>query len=144
VSRAEIALGLLGLSVSPNAGVAAPPERDPRAPTQEANAALDQAKIAVALSELRNVQRGLIMRLAEGYGSGLPRTGEIRDYADLQRILSDYGIMKATQAEAGWVFLSYRKTEEGGFLLLAESRDSQRTFITVTRDIIKPWPASAG
>ena len=144
VSRAEIALGLLGLSVTPEAGTVPPPERDPRAPTRAANAALDQAKLAVALSELRNVQRGLVMRMAEGYGSGFPGTGEVRTYADLQRILSDYGSMKPRAEDAGWVFLSYRRTAEGGFLLLAECRDSQRTFITVTQDIIKPWPQPGG
>jgi hypothetical protein len=144
VSRAEIALGLLGLSVSPGAGTIPPPERDPRAPTPAANAALDQAKLAVALSELRNVQRGLVMRMAEGFGSGFPGTGEVRSYADLQRILSDYGSMKPRSEDAGWVFLSYRRTAEEDFLLLAEGRDSQRTFITVTQDIIKPWSRMGG
>ena len=137
--RTEIALEQFGLRVRPIGGSPSGTGRDPRAPNAQAQVYLDQAKMASALSELRVLQTALVMKRVEGDRPGFPEGREINSYADLGRLLEDYLPLKP-ESEAAYTFLSYANLPDGGYLLLAEARDSEGTFITVTEREIRPWP----
>lgn len=106
----------------------------------EAEKALDQSKIAVALSQLRDISRAFVMRQVETGYVYFPPSEDIRSYTDLREILLEYTDLPPDPTRQGWVFLSYFRPDPEDYLLVVEARDSQRTLITVTSSEIIPWP----
>jgi hypothetical protein len=133
VGRMEATLSAMGYRVNPGTdpGGSVPDPAD-ALKNLSPRTALGQAKLAAAMADLQQVRMGLTMIIAEGMTPSYPPENQIRNYEDLRRLLADYVPMKATQAEANWVFLSYTRPSPEEFVLLTEARDAVRTFMTVT------------
>ncbi len=138
--RTNALLQALGLSLEPGSeyaslGFEGPPDR----PGTEAQQALDQARIAVALGQLRNIQQSFMVRMAEGITARFPPTEAIRRYSDLRDLLSDYADMPADPTQKSWVFLCYFCPTPDRYLLVTEARNTQRTLVTISQEGIIPW-----
>jgi len=140
LKRTDALLQALGLSLEPGSeyaslGLEGPPEKN----LSEAQQALDQARVAAALGQLRNIQQSFMVRMAEGITARFPPTEAIRSYSDLRDLLSDYADIPADPTQKGWVFLSYFRPTPDRYLLVTEARNTQRTLITISQEGITPW-----